>query len=178
MSKPAPTKLPRSNDSIMLALWPKCGRRIGARAGIFPGRHEWAADGGEENYYCRWDLPSSVESPAKPLNSDGLITTEPRVRSRSWIRVGARTLGVFAAALVLLLLTLWAAAALWIEDSHSKLPLDFVDRVVSGPQVRWTMVPENTMKFARFMVTNGMLPAAPTSWRDYFFPEIHGVDGS
>ncbi len=71
-----------------------------------------------------------------------------------------------------------AAAALWISDSQSKLALDFVDRVVSGPAVRWTMVPENTMKFARFMVANTMLRAVPDSWRDYFFPEIHRADGS
>ncbi|MEA3109174.1 MAG: sulfonate transport system substrate-binding protein [Gammaproteobacteria bacterium] len=71
-----------------------------------------------------------------------------------------------------------AAAALWIADSNSKLPLDFVERVVSGPQVRWTLVPENTMKFARFMQTTGMLKVAPESWRDYFFPEIHALNGS
>jgi len=71
-----------------------------------------------------------------------------------------------------------AAGALWISDSKSKLALDFVDRVVSGPQVRWTMVPENTMKFARFMASTGTLRAAPASWRDYFFPEIHDADGS
>lgn len=71
-----------------------------------------------------------------------------------------------------------AAAALWIKDSNSKLPLDFAARVVSGPQVRWTMVPENTMKFARFMGTNGMLKAPPESWKDYFFPEIYGMNGS
>jgi NitT/TauT family transport system substrate-binding protein len=71
-----------------------------------------------------------------------------------------------------------AAAALWIADSHSSLPLDFVERIVAGPQVRWTVVPENTMKFARFMVTSGILKAAPESWRDYFFPEIYSLDGS
>jgi len=71
-----------------------------------------------------------------------------------------------------------AAAELWINDSKSKLSLDFVNRVVSGPQVRWTMTPENTMKFARFMVTNGMLREVPASWRDYFFPEIHNTNGS
>lgn len=71
-----------------------------------------------------------------------------------------------------------AAAALWIADSHSRLPLDFVDRVVSGPQVRWTMVPENTMKFARFMQTTGMLKTVPGSWQDYFFPEVHALGGS
>jgi NitT/TauT family transport system substrate-binding protein len=71
-----------------------------------------------------------------------------------------------------------AAAALWIKDSNSKLALDFVDRIVSGPQVRWTLVPENTMKFARFMSSVGTLRPAPESWRDYFFPEVHGMDGS
>jgi NitT/TauT family transport system substrate-binding protein len=71
-----------------------------------------------------------------------------------------------------------AVATLWIEDSKSKLPLDFVDRVVSGPQVRWTMVPENTMKFARFMQSTGMLKTAPASWQEYSFPEIHSVNGS
>ena len=71
-----------------------------------------------------------------------------------------------------------AAAALWIEDSKSKLALDFVDGIVSGPQVRWTMVPESTMTFARFMASVGTLKPAPESWRDFFFPEVHGMNGS
>ena len=70
-----------------------------------------------------------------------------------------------------------AAAALWIEDSRSKLALDFVDKVVSGPQVRWTLVPENTMKFARFMQSTGMIKTMPASWQDYFFPEVHSLGG-
>jgi NitT/TauT family transport system substrate-binding protein len=71
-----------------------------------------------------------------------------------------------------------AAAALWIEDSQSKLPLDTAGKIVSGPQVHWTMVPENTMKFAEFMASVGRLKATPESWKDYFFPEIHGEKGS
>jgi NitT/TauT family transport system substrate-binding protein len=70
------------------------------------------------------------------------------------------------------------AAELWISDSHSTLSPDFVEKIVAGPQVRWTMVPENTMKFARFMMTTGLLKAPPASWRDYFFPEIYDVNGS
>src|SRR5215813_9960450 len=54
-----------------------------------------------------------------------------------------------------------AAAALWIEDSKSKLALDFVDGIVSAPQVRWTMAPESTMKFAKFMASVGTLKPAP-----------------
>lgn len=71
-----------------------------------------------------------------------------------------------------------AAGALWIKDSNSKLPLDMVDKIVSGPQVRWTMAPENAMKFANFMHSVGTLKQAPQSWKDLFFPEIHDLDGS
>ena len=71
-----------------------------------------------------------------------------------------------------------AAAALWIEDSHSKLPLDMVAGIVAGPQVKWTLTPQATMKFARFMAEVGTLKAAPASWHDYFFPEIYDANGS
>jgi len=71
-----------------------------------------------------------------------------------------------------------AAAALWIEDSKSKLSIDMVGKIVAGPQVRWTMTPENTMKYANFMVEVGTLKAKPESWKDYFFPEIYDEKGS
>lgn len=70
------------------------------------------------------------------------------------------------------------AAGYWIEDSKSKLPLDKATEIVSGAQVHWTMVPENTMKFADFMANVGRLKAKPESWKDYFFPEAHGMKGS
>lgn len=65
-----------------------------------------------------------------------------------------------------------------IEDSKSNLSLDFVKNVVAGPQVRWTMVPENTMKFATFMASTEVIKVAPSSWQDDFFPEVHGLGGS
>ena len=71
-----------------------------------------------------------------------------------------------------------AAAALWIEDSKSKLPLDTAAKIVSGAQVHWTIVPENTMKYADFMASVGRLKAKPESWKDYFFPEIYDQKGS
>ena len=71
-----------------------------------------------------------------------------------------------------------AAAALWIEDSKSKLSPDMVGKIVTGSQVRWTMTPENTMKYADFMAEVGTLKAKPESWKDYFFPEIHDERGS
>jgi NitT/TauT family transport system substrate-binding protein len=70
------------------------------------------------------------------------------------------------------------AAGYWIKDVNSKLPLDKVTAVVSGPQVRWTMAPENSMKFAAFMASVGSLKEAPKSWKDLFFPEVHDLNGS
>src|SRR6476620_9886873 len=71
-----------------------------------------------------------------------------------------------------------AAAALLIEDSKSKLPIDMVSKIVAVPQVRWTMTPENTMKYANFMAEVGTLKTRADSWKDYFFPEIHDEKGS
>src|SRR5215472_6068983 len=71
-----------------------------------------------------------------------------------------------------------AAAMLWIEDSKSKLSLDLVYGVIAGPQVKWTLAPENTMKYATFMDEVGIVKAAPTTWKELFFPEIEHVGGS
>jgi NitT/TauT family transport system substrate-binding protein len=71
-----------------------------------------------------------------------------------------------------------AAAALWIKDTNSKMPLDKAAAVVSGEQVRWTVTPENAMKFATFMHAMGSIKEAPKSWQDLFFPEIHSEKGS
>ena len=70
------------------------------------------------------------------------------------------------------------AAEYWIEDSKSKLPLDTATKLVSGAQVHWTIVPQNTMKYADFMSGVGTLKVKASSWKDYFFPEIYDVNGS
>jgi NitT/TauT family transport system substrate-binding protein len=70
-----------------------------------------------------------------------------------------------------------AATGLWIEDAKSKLALDMVAKLVSSSQVQWTLVPENTMKFAEFMAEVGTLKSKPLSWKDYFFPEIYELKG-
>jgi ABC-type nitrate/sulfonate/bicarbonate transport system substrate-binding protein len=71
-----------------------------------------------------------------------------------------------------------AAAMLWIDDAKSKLAPDLVVGVIAGPQVKWTLVPENTMKYASFMYEVGLVKALPSSWKDLFFPELYGVSGS
>jgi NitT/TauT family transport system substrate-binding protein len=70
------------------------------------------------------------------------------------------------------------ASQYWIDDTRSKLTLEKVAEIASGPQVKWTMVPENTMRYAEFMHAVGSIKVRPASWRDLFFPELHGLAGS
>ena len=46
------------------------------------------------------------------------------------------------------------------------------------PRVEWTMTPAATMKFAKFMRRVGTIKHEPASWKDMFFPEIGGLNGS
>ena len=70
------------------------------------------------------------------------------------------------------------AAQYWAEDVKTNLAVDKVVAVASGAQVKWTMVPEQVMKFAEFMVSVGTLKTRPAGWKDVFFPEVHHLPGS
>jgi NitT/TauT family transport system substrate-binding protein len=70
------------------------------------------------------------------------------------------------------------AAQYWIDNVKSKLSVDQVAEIASGKQVRWTMVPENTMKYAEFMHAVGSIKVMPADWKELFFPEVHGLAGS
>jgi NitT/TauT family transport system substrate-binding protein len=70
------------------------------------------------------------------------------------------------------------AAQYWADDVKSKLPVEKVAAIASGPQVKWTMTPQNTMKFAEFMHSVGTIKEMPADWKELFFPEIHDLSGS
>ena len=71
-----------------------------------------------------------------------------------------------------------AAAQYWAEDVKTNLPLDKVVAVAGGSQVKWTMAPEQSMKFAGFMHQVGTIKVKPTDWKELFFPEIHDRPGT
>jgi NitT/TauT family transport system substrate-binding protein len=70
------------------------------------------------------------------------------------------------------------AAQYWIDDVKSKLTVEKVAAIASGKEVKWTMVPESTVKYAEFMHAVGSIKVMPASWKDLFFPEAHGLPGS
>ncbi len=69
-------------------------------------------------------------------------------------------------------------AQTWIDDTNSKLSVEMVTKVMTGPDVTWTMTPAATMKFAKFMRKVGSIKHEPASWQDMFFPEIAELKGS
>ena len=71
-----------------------------------------------------------------------------------------------------------AASRYWIEDSESKLSIDFVAAAGGNKDTEWTMVPLATLKAAEFMADVGTIKVKPNSWKDYFFPEAYGLPGS
>jgi NitT/TauT family transport system substrate-binding protein len=54
---------------------------------------------------------------------------------------------------------------------------DMVD-MLGDPSTKFTTTPENTKKYADFMNSIGTIKNRPASWKDLFFPEIHGAPGS
>ncbi len=69
-------------------------------------------------------------------------------------------------------------AQTWVDDTKSKLSVEMVTKVLTGPNVEWTMTPAATMKFAKFMRKVGSIKHEPASWQDLFFPEIVDLKGS
>ena len=70
------------------------------------------------------------------------------------------------------------ASQYWIDANKSKIPLEKVMAVAGTAPARWTLAPENTVKFVEFMHSIGTLKEKTADWKDLFFPEIHDLPGS
>lgn len=71
-----------------------------------------------------------------------------------------------------------AAAEIYVKQTKSKLDLDFVKKIVNDKEIKFSMAPRNTTKYADFMNKVGALKNKPASWKDYFFSEVHDLSGS
>ena len=70
------------------------------------------------------------------------------------------------------------AAELYVAEGGGKESVDKILKLMSDPQVKYTMAPENVLPYAQFMHKIGTLKTEPKSWKDLFFPDIHGLPGS
>jgi NitT/TauT family transport system substrate-binding protein len=71
-----------------------------------------------------------------------------------------------------------AAEILFAAESAAGFSVEELVEVLRDPDIRFTTTPENTEKYADFMLSIGSIENRPSSWRDLFFPEIHGAPGS
>ncbi|WP_144137494.1 ABC transporter substrate-binding protein [Paraburkholderia sp. BCC1884] len=71
-----------------------------------------------------------------------------------------------------------AAAMAYLRISKEKSTVDEVEKMISSPDVSFTTVPQNTIKYADFMARTGLIKAKPVSWKDMFFPTAQSLQGS
>jgi NitT/TauT family transport system substrate-binding protein len=69
-------------------------------------------------------------------------------------------------------------ARVFVEFDRSKLAVEFIEEMMNMPEIRYTMAPEGTMKFATFLHKVGSIKEAPSAWTDMFFPEVHQLPGN
>lgn len=71
-----------------------------------------------------------------------------------------------------------AAAETYIRVENSKLDPALIRSIVEDPEIQYKLVPERTFPYAEFLGRTGALKNKATSWKDYFFEDIHEVSGS
>jgi NitT/TauT family transport system substrate-binding protein len=71
-----------------------------------------------------------------------------------------------------------AAAEFYLRVSKDKMSVDDILGMLNDPRIVYTMVPQNTMKYAEFMHRIGTIKVKPSNWAEMFFPEAHQSSGS
>lgn len=71
-----------------------------------------------------------------------------------------------------------AAAELYLQISRDKDSVDAIHIMLLNPQVEYSMVPKNLMKFVDFKHKIGAIKVKPDSWKDLFFSNVHNLPGS
>ncbi len=70
------------------------------------------------------------------------------------------------------------AAQMYKDIAKDKNSVDALEKMVADPDVDYTTTPVNLMKFVDFMYKVGRIKKKPASWKDLFFPEAQGLNGS
>src|SRR4029077_5415285 len=97
------------------------------KPGVHTGLNSYEGFGGPPPFTVAW--PSSQFRDKNPALYKALIAA-------------------FAEATEMLKADVRPASQYWIDNVKSKLTVEKVAEIASGKEVKWTMVPENTMKYA------------------------------
>ncbi len=71
------------------------------------------------------------------------------------------------------------AIRIYREVSGDRKTSDQVlNEILSDPDVKFTVTPQKSMEFAKFMHSVGSVSVVPKTWKDLFFPIVHKLPGS
>src|SRR6266478_5268982 len=71
-----------------------------------------------------------------------------------------------------------AAAKIYLEQAKdTKNSVDDIYAMINAPDYAYTLMPQKVGKTADFMYKIGTIKTRPASWKDLFFPEVHGLPG-
>lgn len=70
------------------------------------------------------------------------------------------------------------AAKIYIKIDHSSLNQAFIEKILTDPNVVYSLTPQKTMLFANYLYKHGMAKNKPESWKDLFFSEAYNLPGS
>lgn len=70
------------------------------------------------------------------------------------------------------------AAETYLRLSKEKSSVESILKMINDPEIVFTTTPQNVMKYVDFMYKIGSIKVKADSWKDLFFPNIHGAPGS
>lgn len=70
------------------------------------------------------------------------------------------------------------AAEAYARITHDKTPIDALEAMIADPDIEFTRSPRGAQKIADFLHHIGAIKQRPESWKDLYFAETHGLDGS
>jgi len=69
-------------------------------------------------------------------------------------------------------------AEYYAADTKGKIDIDLMVGLLNDPRYKYILAPRAMTKWSDFMFKMGRIKAKPDSWKDLFWQEIHGMDGS
>lgn len=70
------------------------------------------------------------------------------------------------------------AAEIYLSVTKEKTTVEDLVAMLENPKIRFRLEPSATVPAAEFLHSIGRLKNKPASWKDYFFPFSHGLNGS
>jgi len=70
------------------------------------------------------------------------------------------------------------AAQIYLQDSREPWSVDEIAAMLGDVNFVYALAPKQSMKLWESMYKSGVIKKRATSWKDYFFPEVHNLSGS